>query len=231
MKIAIHQPNFFPWLGYFDKIQKSDLFIYLDHVENNPRDSGWFKSVKILVTGNEHWITQPLVRPDNVSQQIREMVITEPRKSLKILKTIKLSYGKAPYFDRYFDLIENYFNDSEEFICERNIKFIDNICSLLQIKTPKKRSSEFNWSTSGTELILDIMKKYEGTTYLVGGGSTEYFKPELLLSNGINVEEQNFIHPDYTHFNADKKYHGLSVIDALFNIGHENLIKLIKNSD
>lgn len=230
MKIAIHQPNFFPWLGYFDKINKADLFVYLDHVENNPRDSGWFKSVKILVNGNEYWLIQPLKRPNDVTQAIMDMEVTNQRTAHKNMKTIKQNYSNSQYFDQVFPLVEDYFKDDESLLAEKNISFIEKICWMLHINTSRKRSSDFRWEREGTELLVDIVKKYDGETYISGGGSEGYQEDSLFSENNITLKYQNFSHPIYNQCNAKEFIPGLSVLDALFNIGAERTRELLEHS-
>src|SRR5688572_15416409 len=95
--VAIHQPNLFPWLGYFDKIARSDVFIYLDHVVNNPRSAIYPKRVRIMAGGKEHWLTLPLKnRSGETFMRIDEMVIDKPEETgKKHLRTIEFNYKKC----------------------------------------------------------------------------------------------------------------------------------------
>src|SRR4051812_2430296 len=99
--IAIHQPNLFPWLGYFAKIAKSDAFVFLDHVVLNPRTSIYTKRVKIISNKVEFWLTIPLKnKPGQTFQPINEMEIDNPKfVGDKQLKTLELNYKKAPFFN------------------------------------------------------------------------------------------------------------------------------------
>lgn len=230
MKIAIHQPNLFPWLGYFDKINKADLFIYLDHVENNPRDSGWFKSVKILVNRDEYWLTQPIKRPESVTQPINEMKVTDERAMRKNLKTVKFNYSKSPYFKNYFPLVEKYFSSDKRFIAEKNIRFIEEVCEILSIDTPRKKSSAYKWRTHGTEMLINTVKKFGGDAYITGGGSEGYQKDFLFEENNIKLTYQNFSHPPYKQLNSKGFTPGLSILDALFNVGSESVKKLLNKA-
>jgi len=60
--VAIHQPNFLPWLGYFDKLARADTFVLLDSVQFPKRNGTWMNRVKLLVGGEPGWITVPIVR-------------------------------------------------------------------------------------------------------------------------------------------------------------------------
>ena len=71
--VAIHQPNFFPWLGYFDKIARSDVFIFLDDVQFPKTGGVWSNRVKILIGGEARWSTAPIDRSFTGTRKICEM--------------------------------------------------------------------------------------------------------------------------------------------------------------
>ena len=110
-KIAsIHQPDFFPWLGLFDKIKRSDVFIILDHVENNPRDPLWTKRVQIICNKKPYWLTIPLEQSKELLfQPIYQMRMSNVFKPQKHLQTIKQNYKKAPFFNEVYPFIEKFY--------------------------------------------------------------------------------------------------------------------------
>lgn len=230
--IAIHQPNFFPWLGFFNKIYNSDAFVYLNHVENNPRTSIYTKRVKILVNKQEYWLTVSLKsEPQVVFMPINEMRIDNPeRLKDKQLKTWELTYKKAPYFNNTFHLIENFYNNPSPFIAERNITCIDEICKILNITTTKVNSDSLYLKSTSNELLIDIIKQLKGTVYRAGGGAQGYQQDELFIKNGIALSPQEFKHPVYKQYNSSNFVAGLSIIDALMNLGFLETELLIKNA-
>src|ERR1019366_7398426 len=96
--IAIHQPDFMPWLGFFKKVSKSDVLVILDHTKNNPRDSAfWCRRVKVCINGKGHWLSVSLKKPENnqISIPINEMTISNTEKELnRLLNTISINYRK-----------------------------------------------------------------------------------------------------------------------------------------
>lgn len=232
MTIAIHQPNFFPWLGFFHKIHTCDKFVLLNHVENNPRTAIYTKRVKILVNKQEHWLTVGLKsEPTIVFMPINQMRIDNPeRLKDKQLKTVELTYKKAPYFDSTFPIIEKFYNHPSPFIAERNTACIDEICTKLNITTKKINSDTLQLKSASNQLLIDIVKQLQGTVYKSGGGAQGYQQDALFIENGITISPQQFKHPSYAQFNSTQFIAGLSTIDALMNLGFSETETVIKNA-
>ena len=227
--VAIHQPNLFPWLGFFSKILKSDTFVFLDHVVNNPRTAIYTKRVKIILNGEEHWLTIPL---KNVKGEtfipISTMEIDNPAViASKHLKTIELNYKKAPFFSDTFEYIVPFYEHKSPLISERNIDFILSICKGLEIQKEFLKSSDLNCTLHSTEMLIEILQKTKGTTYLSGDGAEGYQEDALYKANNIQLQFSNYQHPTYPHFNTESFHKGLSIIDVLMNIGFEETKNLL----
>lgn len=232
-KIAIiHQPDFFPWLGVFDKIFRCDIFVILDHVVNRPNDGIYTKRVKIVINKSAEWISVPLIKPKGVEfVPINRMEIqcSDKRSLNKINKTLYTNYKRAPYFSSVFPLVEDYFSDSSVFIAERNMRFINKVCHMLNIQRTAIRSSTLECSQASTELLIEICKKVSATAYMCGGGAKNYQEDEKICAHGIKLIYQNFQHPVYPQFNTENFIPGLSIIDALMNCGFQG-VKLLLES-
>ena len=112
MIVTIHQPDFMPWLGLFNKINSADEFIILDHVTNNPKAAEfWCRRVKMLIGGKEHWLSVTLKKDQhNTFIPINQMELDMDEKAIKkFIQSIELNYKRAPYFTEIFYLVENYF--------------------------------------------------------------------------------------------------------------------------
>jgi hypothetical protein len=221
--IAIHQPDFMPWLGFFDKISKADKLVILDHTLNQPGSTAFrCRRVKFLINGKENWLSISLEKPAGISvQAIYDMKITKEDDTAitRRIKTMKQSYSRAPFFEEIFPLVENYFRSSEMTLLIRNMSFILKVMKLLDIKPEVLYSSGLDCSKSSSELMLEITQKTDGTVYLSGDGAYGYIKPEMFNDNGIDLRFNNFIHPVYKQFNTKEFISGLSVVDALMNLG------------
>lgn len=228
--VAIHQPSFFPWLGYFDKINQADIFVYLTHTLNNPRSANWYKRVKIVLNQKSYWLSLALQSGADIFLPLHEMKIHQATfHKKKHLKTLTQNYRKHPFYDQVYPLLESYYNSSSDLLVERNIHFIDEVCHNLAINTPRVRSSTLDCQASSTELLIEITKKLEANTYLAGGGASGYQEDEKFKENQIILKYQNFQHPTYPQHGIDKFEMGLSVIDALMNVGFDGVKKLLNS--
>lgn len=219
--VAIHQPNFLPWLGYFEKIMRANVFVYLDHTKNNPRTASWYKRVNIIANKQEFWLSVPLKSSrDQVFVTLNEMEIDSAALARsKGLKTIEQNYRKAPHFSTIFPIIERYFLSHENLLVRRNLEFIEAVCKMLHITTLRIKSSDLHCATHSNELLIEIITQMNGTAYLCGGGAEGYQDDELFHKAGLDVVYQNFRHPVYPQFQGGDFKPGLSIIDALMNCG------------
>lgn len=217
MIVAIHQPNYLPWLGFFDKIKKSDCFIFMDNVQY-PRRS-WMNRVKIKTKGGEKLLTVPLQVRGNYHEIIKNMRIfdEEPWRK-KHLLTIEHNYSKAKYYTKFFPEIEKIITGKQERICELNISLTKLVCEIIKLKPSFILGSALNAEGSGTDLLINMVKAVGGDTYLCGGGASGYQDDEKFSSAGIKLIYQDFKHPEYPQLYGEF-IAGLSCIDWIFNTG------------
>ena len=231
MICAIHQPNFFPWLGYFNKISRVDTFVFLDEVAYPKSGSsmrGWTKRVKIIAGGQPCWTSAPLIY-EHGTQKIKDVKIntSEPWQE-KLIKTLLINYKKSKYFPEVFEVLSKLITYPADGIGEFNIHCILELCEFIDIKCNFIRQSELQTKHSSTELLIEITKKVGANTYLCGGGATGYQQDELFQTEGLKLVYQNFEHPVYPQLG--KEFHpGMSIIDVLFNCGPTDTRNLISN--
>ncbi len=219
---AIHQPNFFPWLGYFDKIRKCDKFVILDDVQfPKTGGGGWSNRVAINIQGQAKWITAPIIRPSGL-WNINETIFQSSNWRDKIIKTLQANYSKTPYFKENKDFIFELISFDEDNLSKYNINAIVEICKYLNVDTRDKLvlSSNFFFNSSSNELLIDLTKTSGCNTYMAGGGADGYQDLEVFKKANINFIYQDFKHPVYKQFNANEFINGLSVIDYIFNVGN-----------
>jgi len=223
MTVAIHQPNFLPWIGYFNKIKNSDLFVFLDDVQFE-RGKTFTSRTKIIINENENWLTVPVMNKSELLQ-IKDINVDKNFKwKKKHLKSIELNYKKYPYFNEVFSIIVEIYKKESEFLIDYNIPFILSICKYLEINTRFVKSSELlNTSEkSGWEKLLGILIEVKADTYISGSGegSKRYVNKIDLLQNNINLEWQAYKTKKYAQLNSKNFISDLSIIDLLFNYGN-----------
>ena len=233
MLVTIHQPDLMPWLGFFNKINNSDIWVILDHVKNNPRDSAfWGRRVKIMQNGEGKWLSFPLKSPAQsglIGIPINEMEynINEQKIYLKSLQIIELNYKNAPFFNEIYPIVKSFIFSNEINMAKRNLNFIFQIMNLLGIKKNIIYSSELNCKLNSSELLIEIINKINGKEYLCGGGANGYQNDDLFLNAGINIKYNNFIHPVYNQLGSSQFISGLSILDVIMNIGIAGTKKLL----
>ncbi len=234
MICAIHQPNFFPWLGYFDKIAKSDVFVFLNQVDYEKSGHSmqcYTNRVAILDNKNgKKYIHCPVVR-EHGPQKI-DTVKIKPDSDWKtvVLNGLIESYKYAPYREETAGLLEKIFEINTQFLSEFNIRAIEIILDSLGIRTRLIRQDELNTSFHSTELLAEITDKVGCDRYLYGGGGHKYQEQECFDKWNIIAVSQDFVFPKYMQRSNNCFVGGLSILDALFWLGIDGTGKMIVNN-
>ncbi len=228
--VAIHQPTFFPWLGYFDKIVRSDFFVFLNNVQYPKKGGSWSNRVKIMISGVPDWITMPVIRNYSGTRNINQIEIDNSKIwNEKLIRTIEFNYRKTPYFFEIFPFITKLLELRSRNISEYNISVIHSICDYLEIATTHfVLASTLKTSGNATDLLISIIKELDADSYMCGGGAFKYQEDGKFEANGIKLLYQNFVHPVYAQYNIKEFVPGLSVIDLLMNCGKEAASDIIK---
>ncbi len=226
--VAIHQPNFFPWLGFFDKMARADVFVVLDHIQFPKSEGNWSNRVKLRVNAEAAWVTMPVARDYDGFRRIDQMQIDNRmpwrRKLLQLLRT---NYGRAQAFRDVFPLVESWVETPADLLADYNMHAITAIAEQLGLATPIVRSSTLDISGGKSELVANLVKRVGGTTYLSGDGSGGYLDESVLQAEGVTVEYQRYLHPVYPQRPDGAFIAGLSIIDALFHAGVEGVAQLL----
>lgn len=219
--VAIHQPNFFPWLGYFDKIARADVFIFLDDVQFPKTGGSWSNRVKLLLGGAGSWVTAAIDRDYHGTRTISQMnfLASNPWRE-KTLKTLETNYRKHPFHRETMAVIEPLLTNSEANIAAYNIHAVTTLSSLLGLDTTKlRRSSDLPHEGHSNELLCLLTQSVGGAMYMCGGGADGYQDESVFKAAGIKLVRQAFVHPAYSQVKTGDFVPGLSIIDALMNHG------------
>ncbi|MDL0087835.1 WbqC family protein [Campylobacter gastrosuis] len=219
MKIAIMQPTFLPWLGYFYIIKSVDKFVFLDSVQFERRS--WQSRNKIKLNDKEFFLSLCCQKSPQKTQINDILLSKEPKWREKILNTIHHTYSKSINFKNYFEFLKNELFVNEN-LSDFNINLIKKFMSDLGIYTPIYRASKLNLSNAKREdLLLEICLSLNADSYLSPEGSRNYLQSEhskqIFNDNKIKIEYLNFAHPIYKQQGKNFVPY-LGIIDFLFNI-------------
>ncbi len=219
MICAIHQPQYMPWLGYFDKIDIADVFVILDNVQYKKNE--WQNRNRIKTSQGPQWITAPVLYkyPGRICEVGINNKIDWRRKHLQALIT---NYNKAPFFAEYKPLFEDILNSEWGLLSELNIYVIKQLIDALGIKTEALTASDFSLDNDPTGRLVDMCKQIKADQYLSGKDGVKYMDIDKFKDAGIELVFQDFDHPVYNQLYG-KFEPFLSIIDLLFNHGKDSL--------
>ena len=218
--VAIHQPNYIPWPGYFHKLAACDVFVYLDAVQY-PRGQSFAPRNRIKTPNGVTFLTIPVSVPKGTEGKASylEVEFADEKWQRKHLATVEQSYGRASHFDEVYPLYERGLEEGETFV-DLNIGLIEAFASYLGIETRRVRLSELLPSFGQkTELIVDVCRALDADAYLSGsGGGRDYTDEALLKESGIELRYDEFESLEYPQLWGDFEPN-LSVLDLLLNRG------------
>lgn len=223
MIVAVHQPQFLPWLGYFDKMDKADAFCYLDDVQFKKNE--WQNRNRIKTASGWQWITVPVRY--RFPRVIYKIEIENSRNwAKKHLHAIRTSYGRAPYFKAYFGMFEEAYAKPWTYLSDLNIFLTETIRRILRIdEKPAMRASSLYLDQDPTGRLVDICRALGADTYLSGRQGPKYMDLSRFEQCGIRVLVQDFKHPEYPQLFGGFESH-LSVVDMLFNCGPDSIDRI-----
>lgn len=225
MKLAIMQPYIFPYIGYFQLINAVDKFVILDDVNFIMR--GWINRNRILVNGAEHLFSIPLIKASQ-NKMIYECELAGGNWKEKLLKTIELSYKKAPFYNVSFEAIATILG-SNEVNLSRWLSFqIKVLCNYFNIKTEIVDSSRIysNQHLKAQIKILDICKQERADYYYNAIGGRELYEFDDFKNNNIGLRFLNTQSLQYPQFN-NEFIPFLSIIDVMMFNDNTDIQKLL----
>lgn len=222
MKLAIMQPTYLPWIGYFGMIYSVDTFVFLDSVQFNKRS--WQQRNKIKTPNGELFLTIPVSAKGKSDQLIKDVEInTEHFAADKMLLTITQNYKKAKYFNEYFPAIKEVFMKGHTHLSDFNIDLITYCSQVFCIKTPLLLSSKLKSDGSKADLLSNICVELGSKLYLSAPGSKEYIDESTAFQEkNIEVIYHQYSHPSYTQLHGDFMPY-MCILDLLFNEGPNSL--------
>lgn len=227
MKLAIMQPYFFPYIGYWQLINVVDKFIIYDDVNYIKR--GWINRNRILINGSAAYLTMPLDHPS----QNKKICDTELNTTLpwrnKLLRTIELSYRKAPHFNDVYPIIDKLIRYEVTSLSSFLSFQLQSLSVYMGIDVVFKTASSCyeDAKLEGEKRILDICKKEGATTYVNPQGGKKLYSRKTFKKNGIEIRFLSPLGVEYKQF-GDIHVPWLSIIDVLM-FNSKNKVRLLLN--
>ena len=226
MRIAIMQPTYLPWLGYFELIENCDIFVYLDDVQYVKKT--FHSRNKIKAKAGELLLTVPVLSKGKLDQKINKTLINNDinwRK--KHFNSINNNYCKAPYFKNYIGEIKEIYNQDYTHLLELDINLIALLKKLIGIKTKTIFSSQLQVDGAKDKRIVNICKKLNANILYDTLGAKELLDESYFNENNIELVFQNYKHPTYKQQWGNFISH-LSVLDLAMNEG-PNTLRIVKS--
>jgi hypothetical protein len=221
--LSVHQPQYLPWLGYFDKVAASDLYVFLDLPQYKKRE---FQNRNRIKGGNgEIWLTVPVLSKGKFEQPIREVELDPTQAWQKShWASIELSYKKAPFWADYAPGLKPFYEQPWTHLNALNTAMCLHFFALLGITTPVKIESEIGTTGQSTERLIELCKKTGATSYLSGAGGKDYMDEARFQSEGLGLSYQHYTHPVYRQqFPKTPFLPYMSILDLIFNEGPQSL--------
>ena len=218
MRAVILQPGYLPWLGFFEQLQRADIFVIYDDVQFDRR--GWRNRNRIKGPDGELWLTVPVIQKGRFGQKVSEVVIDDNHPwRRKHIESLRRCYSRAPYFKRYFPPIADIIRRPFQKLVDLDISLIYLLAEMTGQPVSKfRRSSELGVTGGRTSRLFNICLALGADEYYTGAAARAYFDMKLFSNAGIKVEFQDYRHPVYPQLFGDFIPY-LSVLDLLFNTG------------
>lgn len=231
-RVAIVQPNYLPWKGYFDLVASVDTFVLLDDVQYTRRD--WRNRNRLKTPSGTRWFTVPVVSRGRYLQKIDEVELKGSAWARGHLDQWRANYRGAACFARERDWLESLFLDVAprfDRLAPLNAALIDAVCARLKITTPRLSSRDLPGADEATDRLLTICRALDATTYLSGPAARGYLDVTRFEDAGIAVEWMHYDgYPTYDQVHPPFE-HGVSVLDLILHTGDDAVAHLARTKE
>jgi hypothetical protein len=226
-EVAIMQPTYLPWIGYFAMIDRVDRFVYLDSVQFARRS--WQQRNRIKSADGELMLTIPVNSKGRRDQLIAETeIVWTSGFSTKHVRAIEAAYRKAPFFETYFDGLKTKLLQEQPFLADFTIGLIEFLCGAFNIATPRVRSSSLQAGGQKADLLASLCQTVGATSYLSAPGSQGYIEESDAFERAsVSVRYHHYNHPIYPQGKRDFLPY-MAAIDLLFHCGGDEGLKILR---
>jgi hypothetical protein len=202
MILSIHQPAYLPWLGYFDKLVRSDVFVFLDNVQFEK--NSFINRNRIKTPQGALMLTAPVRSKGHTDSTLKETELDNSQRwKIKHLKSVSLNYRSAPRFNHCYSKLEALYEADDTLLadmCFRQLQFW-----LRELGVEKKlvRASSLPVTSKKSDLVFDLCRHFEADHYISGALGRDYLEEEKFMNAGIRIEYQDYRHPVYPQLHGE----------------------------
>jgi hypothetical protein len=223
-RIAILQPGYLPWLGFFDLMYRCDVFVVLDDVQYTARD--WRNRNRIKTPNGALWLTVPVMAKGARQQMIKDVKVDNTQLWQKRhLKSFESFYRKASYYEEIMELVDNVYRKTFTYLIDIDMENIFKICDYLSLRRDILLSSGISSYGEKDTKLMSICRSLKADSYISGNAAKAYLREDIFMSSAVTVEWHDYVHPFYKQMWLKKQgfISHLSIIDLLFNHGPDSL--------
>lgn len=215
--LVVLQPGYLPWLGFFDQMRRSDVFVYYDDVQFDKH--GWRNRNRIKTPDGPLWLTVPVLHSGRDRPRILDVLIDPTQNwARKHVRSLRQYYARAPFLGRYLPELEELLERKWTHLVDLDIAVVDLVARWIGLEPVVHRASALGVAGERSERLVRLCRHFGATRYLSGNAAQDYLDVAAFEAQGVAVEWQNYQHPVYP------QQHGafvpyLSVIDLLLNCG------------
>ena len=232
VNVAMMQPAFLPWQGYFGLISRSDVFVLLDDFQFSLQS--YHQRNRLFVDkGLVDWYTVSVDMKKSFKKPLNETEINYKIPwQRKMLKRIQHNYIRAPYYEQYYPFIEDWLMMKHNTLAVMNTDFILQVCRWLGLEKKIVNSSEWPSAKQRSERVLELLRINKASKYLCAHGSFKYMLEDGVFPvTDIDVAFQKYKLLPYSQINSDNFIPSLSILDALFNVGANRTNELLSSGN
>jgi hypothetical protein len=223
LRVAVHQPHYFPYPGFFHKVSLVDVFVIMDDVQYA---RGFVNRNRILDAHGPVWLTVPIDKTQKFAANAQVEINNEIRWREDHWKKIQLSYTHARFFDLYREDLERVYERDWEYLFELDLETLKVTLGWLGIHVPMIRESQLNVTSTGTQRLVDVCRALGADTYVSGRGGKEYMEERLFAENGLKLEYQVYSPAPYEQRFTKEFIPDLSILDMLANLGPDCMSRM-----
>jgi hypothetical protein len=228
MILTAHQPVYIPWLGLFHKIFLSEKYCLFDIAQYQTKDFNNRNKIKIS-NGKDLWLSVPVESSNHFDKKICDVKIVNDGWQKKHCRSIFLNYSKAPYYKDYCDPIIEIIQKNHTFLTDLNFELLLHFMKVLEIERPCVKATDYNFSGSKSDLVLDMCVQLGASIYIFGAQGRNYANVQSFSEKNIAVFFQDYSHPKYSQLHGDFLPF-MSILDLLFNEGPKSLDIILGNN-